>query len=68
MFEPEVFWKQMYSIEESTCDIVGNFRRPGNCGPSRYAPGCDVDYLGTPYVIVILSESKGIFIVDARLS
>jgi len=28
MFEPEVFRKQMYSIEESTCDIVGTFRLP----------------------------------------
>jgi len=28
MFEPEVFRKQMYCIEESTCDIIGTFRRP----------------------------------------
>jgi len=28
MFEPEVFRKQMYCIEESTCDIVGSLRRP----------------------------------------
>jgi len=28
MFEPEVFRKHMYYIEESTCDIVGTFRRP----------------------------------------
>jgi len=27
MFEPKVFQKQMYCIEESTCDIVGTFRR-----------------------------------------
>jgi len=47
MFEPGLFLKQMYSIEESTCDIVGTFRRPpqsfgtparvirhpGNCPP-----------------------------------
>jgi len=46
MFEPEVFRKQMYSIEESTCDVVGTVRRPpqsfgasimiwrpGNCAP-----------------------------------
>jgi len=46
-FEPEVFRKQMYSTEESICDIVGRFqrppqsstapiviRRPGNCAPS----------------------------------
>jgi len=25
MFEAEVFRKQIYSIEESTCDIVGTF-------------------------------------------
>ena len=28
MFELEVLRKQMYCIEESTCDIVGTFRRP----------------------------------------
>jgi len=28
MFEPGVFRKQMHCIEESTCDIVGTFRRP----------------------------------------
>jgi len=33
MFEPEVFRKQMYCIEESTYDIVGSFRRPGDCAP-----------------------------------
>jgi len=33
MFEPEVFRKQMYCIEESTCDIVETFRRTGNCVP-----------------------------------
>jgi len=27
MFEPEVFRKQMYRFEESTCDIVGTFSR-----------------------------------------
>jgi len=39
MLEPEVCRKQMYCIEESTCDNVGTFqrpppaviRRPGNC-------------------------------------
>jgi len=31
MFEPKVLWNQMCCIEESTCDIVGTFRRPGNC-------------------------------------
>jgi len=41
MFEPEVYRKQMYCIEEITCVIVGTFRRPGNCAslaPTRYAP------------------------------
>jgi len=28
MFEPKVFRKKMCCIEESTCDIVGAFRRP----------------------------------------
>jgi len=28
MFESEVFRKQMCCIEESTCDVVGTFRRP----------------------------------------
>jgi len=37
MFEP-VFRKQMCCIEESNCDIVETFRRPGNCAPPRYAP------------------------------
>jgi len=64
MFEPEVFRKQIYCIEEST-DIVGTFRRPrshsvppveirrpGNCAPlptpSRYAPAA------MPKVAVVL--------------
>jgi len=36
MFEPEVFRKQMCCIEASACDIVGTFRRPGECAPPRY--------------------------------
>jgi len=28
MFEPEVFRKQIFGTEESTCDIVETFRRP----------------------------------------
>jgi len=28
MFEPKVFWKQMYYIEESAFDIVGTFGTP----------------------------------------
>ena len=33
MFETELFRKQMFCIEESTCDVVGTFRRPGNRAP-----------------------------------
>jgi len=28
VFEPELFRKQIYCIEESTCDIVGTFQHP----------------------------------------
>ena len=54
IFEPEVFWKQMYCIKECTCDIGGTFHHlpqsfgaprsdsaPGECAPFaplRYAP------------------------------
>ena len=57
MFEPEVFQKQMYRVETSTCDIVRTFwrppqsfgaliviLRPENCAPlalPRYARGVD---------------------------
>ena len=41
-FEPDVFRKQMYCIEESTCDIVRTFRPPGNCGPPHYASGSQI--------------------------
>ena len=37
MFEAEVFWKQMYCIEESTCDIVGTFR-PRDSSPRVLCP------------------------------
>jgi len=33
MFEPKIFRKQMFRIEESTCDIVGTIRHPGHCAP-----------------------------------
>ena len=48
MFGLEFFWKQIYCIEESTCDIVGTFRRPRShsaptaviwCPHSDSAPG-----------------------------
>jgi len=34
MFETEVFRKQVYCIEESTCDIIGTFWRPPQSGPA----------------------------------
>jgi len=45
VFEFEVFRKQMYCIEESTCDIVGAFRRPhSNSAPGElslpFPPSC----------------------------
>jgi len=39
MFEFEAFRKQMYSLEENTCDIVGSFRRPPTVTRSDSAPG-----------------------------
>jgi len=44
MFEPELFRKQIYCVEESTSDIVGAFRRlrsdlaPGELCPPPHAP------------------------------
>jgi len=34
MFEPKAFPEQIYCIEESTCDIVGPFRRPPQSFPA----------------------------------
>ena len=48
MLQPEVFRKAKFCIEESTCEIIGNFRaavvirRPDNCAPLlslRYPQG-----------------------------
>jgi len=33
ILEPDVFPKQMYCIEENTCDIVETLRRPEHCAP-----------------------------------
>jgi len=30
ILEPEVFRKEIYCIEQSTCEIFGTFRRPHN--------------------------------------
>ena len=47
MFEPGVFRKQMYCIEESACDIVETFRRPHSVS----APGESCPPSVTPLVI-----------------
>jgi len=39
MFEPELFRKQMYCTEESTCDIVRTFRAPAVIPHRGSAPG-----------------------------
>jgi len=46
MFAPDIFRKLMHCIEETTCDIVGTFRRPGNCVflPPRYGPGATIQF------------------------
>jgi len=58
--EPDVFRKQMYDIEESTCDIVGTFRHPPQwfgtreivaSFPTRYAPNHTWSWLLTPKLI-----------------
>jgi len=39
MFEPKVFRKQMYCIEDSTCKIVGTFVHPySDLGPKAFGP------------------------------
>jgi len=41
MFEPEIFWKQMHCIEESTCYIDGTFRRShSDSVPGELCPPC----------------------------
>jgi len=60
MFETVVFRKQMYCIEESACDIVGNFLcppqwfgapivicRPKNCADPLPPPRCAPDLIPT---------------------
>jgi len=38
MFEPEVFQKESYCVEESTCDIVGTFRPTQRFGVRTIVP------------------------------
>jgi len=59
MFEPEDFRKQMYCIEESTCDIVCTFggladiRRPhSDSAPVLVLVRCRVCKMGAPIFIL----------------
>ena len=68
MFEPEFFRKQMYCIEESTCDIAGTFPRPrsdsvpGACVP--LAPSLRPCNCGDKYFLT-LEQSRGESIVPS---
>ena len=62
MFEPEVFRKQMYCIEERTCDTVGTFWRPSQSfGARGIVPRCPP--LVTPLIRRLMQKWKflGIF-------
>jgi len=48
IFEPTFFRKQMYCIEESTCDIVGTFRRTENCTSPCPLPLRTLDHCRSP--------------------
>lgn len=55
IFEPTVFWDQIYCTEESTFDIVESFwypagiPRPGHCAfASRHAPACSTQLVQYP--------------------
>ena len=79
MFEPEVFRKEIYCIEESTCDIVGTFRRPQQTFgalhsdlapgelfplyPRRYAPE-SADYKWLKHVINREVYSQPVLVVQ----
>ena len=48
IFEHELFWKQIYFLEESACDIFGTFCRPhSDLVPGELCPPCS---LVTPLV------------------
>ena len=70
MFEPKVFRKQMYCVEESTCDTDGSFRRfpqsfgasivfprPGNFAPPLAPPRYATESTIGTFLIIVLSYS-----------
>ena len=64
MFEREVIRKQMYSIEESTCDIVGTFRHPGivpslrPCTLANNLPVSEKNALIVPVSFTVIDRKK----------
>ena len=57
MIEPEVFRKQIYCLEECTCDTVGTLRRPRRSFGAPYsdsAPGQSATVTADGYVVLIL--------------
>jgi len=64
MFEPEVFRKHMYGIEDSICDIVGTFRRPpqlfgaprSELAPDELCPPSLRPWLGYTKLVCILKS------------
>jgi len=55
VFEPELFRKQMYCIEESACDIFGRFGARG-IALARYPPDMQCDYI--LMLCFLLEQSK----------
>jgi len=54
MFELTVFWEQMHCIEETTCDIVGIFRRPQQARNQAFSFGGEkCIFRGKDYCFII---------------
>jgi len=54
MFEAQLFRKQIYCIEESTCDIFGTFQRPSSdSAPGELFPSCPPCDVPACYAIFI---------------
>jgi len=51
MFEAEVFWKQIYCIEESACDIVETFQRPAQWFGAPFSDSTPPAVIRPPIVI-----------------
>jgi len=61
MFEAELFPMQICWIEESTCDIVGTFRRPrSELAPGELCPPCPSSL--RPWLIVLRFSNSTCFL------